>query len=77
MIIIKWIDNHVNYYNCEKKTKMLLEKLRGNMSWDEFLWKLGLELYKRRQMEALKKIRETKNNRDYTLEESKIRLSLR
>jgi len=61
----------------KRKIKRLLEKLRGEMAWNEFLWKMALEEHRRRALKALERIRKTKENRDFNLEESKMRLNLK
>ncbi len=61
----------------KKETKKLLERLKGKESWDTFLRKMALNEYHRRKNEALKKLRETNDNRDIPPEEAKLRLKLK
>ncbi|MCS7365895.1 MAG: hypothetical protein NDF54_10695 [archaeon GB-1867-035] len=58
------------------ETKKLLDRLRGDLSWDEFLRKMALEEYKKRINEAVAKLRKSRDKRDFDLEEIKLRLSL-
>lgn len=59
-----------------RDTKELLNRLKGEMSWDDFLRKLALEEYEKRVNEAVAKLRRSKDKRDFELEEVRLRLSL-
>jgi len=41
-----------------KETKEMLQKLKGNKTWDEFLLELALKEQRTRMEKALKKLRE-------------------
>ena len=59
-----------------RETKELLESLRGNMTWDEFLKKLALELKRERARRAIESLRSTAFKRDISEDESRLRLGL-
>jgi len=60
-----------------RETKKLLDELRKDKPWDEFLREIALKLREERRREALKKLRETARNRDISLEKSRLKLSLK
>jgi len=60
-----------------RETKELLETLRGNLTWDEFLKKLALEVKREKAMRAVRSLRSTAFKRDIPEDESKLRLGLR
>jgi len=59
-----------------RETKELLESLRGNMTWDEFLKKLALELKREKARRAIESLRSTAFKRDISEDESRLRLGL-
>lgn len=64
------------------RTKKLLEKLKGDKSWDEFLLEVYYLLTRREKIEALSKLREIVSDEDLeflerNLEEVKVKWKLR
>ena len=68
---------NVTTISVKKDVKEVLDKLRGDRSWDEFLLYLANLEEDIRRREALKGLREGAKNRDHGFKESKIRLRLR
>lgn len=60
-----------------RETKKLLDGLRKDKPWDEFLREIALKLREERRREALKKLRETARNRDISPKKSRLKLSLK
>jgi len=60
-----------------RETKKLLDELRKDKPWDEFLREIALKLREEKRREALKKLRKTAHNRDISLERSRLKLSLK
>ena len=60
-----------------RETKKLLDELRKDKPWDEFLREIALKLREEKRREALKKLRETARNRDISFEKSRLKLSLK
>jgi len=48
----------------KSRTKFLLEKLKGNKSWDEFLLEIYHFIMRSEKIKALNKLREIVNNED-------------
>jgi len=64
------------------RTKKLLEKLKGDKSWDEFLLEVYYLLTRREKIEALSKLREIVSDEDLeflerNLEEVKVKWKLK
>ena len=64
---------NVTTISVKRDVKDLLNRLRGDRSWDEFLLYLANLEEDIRRREALKNLRKEAKNRDYGFKESMIR----
>ncbi|MCD6368739.1 MAG: hypothetical protein J7L38_02965 [Thermoproteales archaeon] len=58
------------------ETKRLLDSLRENRTWDEFLRELALRYKRNKIKKALEELRKTSHNRDIPYSKTRLRLNL-